>query len=338
MEDFEEFQVEAINKFNKDVNSFYNWKSLSEIEIEVALEEVRAKFEELLTEIEVEFPLEYTDLLFEDKRSIFLDGGIKVVEPLSSAPLIILMLLVFSVLSWIMTDVNLYNFFTRFSNLFTILKRMVKPNWEYIEKVVKVDGWSITGPLIDTIQMSFLGSIIGSAVALPIAIISSSNINKFKPLLIITRLILSVVRTLPVLVYAAIFAYITGFGTVPGVLAITIFTFAIVSKMLYEKIETIDMGAYTAIEATGATKTQAFFRAVIPQIMGSYLSLTLYSFEINIRYAAILGYVGAGGIGILLQDRMNWLRYDDVVVVLLVLFLTVLAIENLSRYLRRRLG
>ena len=93
-----------------------------------------------------------------------------------------------------------------------------------------------------------------------------------------------------------------GFGVLAGTVAIMIFTFAIMSKMLYERIETIDMGAYLAIEATGATKTRAFFTAVIPQIMGTYLSLSLYSFEINIRYAAILGYVGAGGIGVILNN------------------------------------
>jgi phosphonate transport system permease protein len=151
-------------------------------------------------------------------------------------------------------------------------------------------------------------------------------------------LFLSLVRTLPVLIYAAIIAYITGFGTLPGTLAITIFTFAIISKLLYEKIETIDMNAFIALEATGATKTQSFFRAVVPQIMGSFLSLTLYSFEINIRYAAILGYVGAGGIGLLLNDRMQWRQYGDVVVVLIILFVVVLSIETTSRYIRRRLG
>jgi phosphonate transport system permease protein len=108
--------------------------------------------------------------------------------------------------------------------------------------------------------------------------------------------------------------------------------------MLYDKIETIDMNAFLALEAPGATKTQSFFRAVVPQIMGSFLSLTLYSFEINIRYAAILGYVGAGGIGLLLNDRMQWRQYGDVVVVLIILFAVVLSIETTSRYIRRRLG
>jgi phosphonate transport system permease protein len=264
------------------------------------------------------------------RREFVLEDGSIVIQPWSKLPIIIAVLLFFSIVSWIVTDINLYNFFTRFTNFFDILFKMLQPNWSYATKVVR--------PMIDTIQMSLLGSFIGSFLALPIAIISSSNINKFPPLLYAVRLFLSLVRTLPVLIYAAIIAYITGFGTLPGTLAITIFTFAIISKMLYEKIETIDMNAFIALEATGATKTQSFFRAVVPQIMGSFLSLTLYSFEINIRYAAILGYVGAGGIGLLLNDRMQWRQYGDVVVVLIILFVVVLSIETTSRYIRRRLG
>lgn len=112
------------------------------------------------------------------------------------------------------------------------------------------------------------------------------------------------IRTLPVLIYAAILSLAFGFGVFPGTVAIAIFTFGILSKMLYENIETIDLSAYDAIEATGATKSKSFIAAILPQIFPSYLSFSLYSFEINIRFAAILGYVGAGGIGILFDNRM----------------------------------
>ena len=264
------------------------------------------------------------------RKQFVLEDGSFVEEPKSITPIILAVLLACSIVAWYVTRINLYNFFTRFGNFFDILAKMLKPNLSYLAEV--------KGPMIDTIQMSFLGSFLGSIFALPVAILSSSNINKVKPVLWTARIILSVIRTLPVLVYAGIFVFVFGFGTIPGVLAIAVFTFAIMVKMLYEKIETIDMGAFIAIEATGTTKVQAFFTAVIPQIMGSYISLTLYSFEINIRYAAILGYVGAGGIGILLNDRMQWRRYDDVVMVLFVLFISVLTIETVSRELRRRLN
>ena len=291
-----------------------------------------------------------TEIVIEEKkvskrRKFLLKSGTKVIEPYSYTPIIIMILVVASAITSIMVQVDIGMFFRNIGNFFDILIKMFPPNihlnWSglfgpgvffegYLEKV-----WE---PMIDTIQMSLLGSIIGSILALPVALFASSNIIKNKYIVVTVRFILSIFRTLPVLVYALLLTLIFGFGTFAGTVAIAIFTFAIVSKMLYEKIETIDMGAFIAIEATGATKVNSFTAAVLPQIMPNYLSLALYSFEINIRYAAILGYVGAGGIGLLLNDRMNWRRYQDVVVVLIVLLITVVAIESLSRYIRGRLS
>ncbi len=262
-------------------------------------------------------------------RTHTLSDGRLVEEPFSYTPLIIAILYVLSAFSWNVTRINLYNLFTRFSSFFDILWRMREPRWSYFDRAI--------GPLIDTVQMSFIGSLVGALLALPVAFMAASNINKNKTSITIIRFLLSLLRTLPVLVYAAILALAFGFGVFPGAIAIMIFTFGILSKMLYENIETIDLSAYVAIEATGASKPKAFVTAIIPQILPSYLSLSLYSFEINIRFAAILGYVGAGGIGLLFDDRMAWRRYEDVGVLLIMLFVVVFAIESTSRYLRRRL-
>jgi len=237
--------------------------------------------------------------------------------------------LIASLFAWNITQVNLIRMFSRISNFFDILLRMTEPRWSYFERAIN--------PMIDTIQMSFIGSLIGALLALPVAFLSAQNITKNKTVLSSTRFTLSLIRTLPVLVYAAILSLVFGFGVFAGTIAIIIFTFGILSKMLYENIETIDLSAYTAIEATGATKSRAFVTAILPQILPAYLSLSLYSFEINIRYAAILGYVGAGGIGLLFDDRMAWRRYEDVAVLILMLFVVVFTIESISRYLRKRL-
>ena len=108
--------------------------------------------------------------------------------------------------------------------------------------------------------------------------------------------------------------------------------------MLYESIETIDMGAFEAMEALGATKFQAFWGACFPQILPTYLSQCLFSLETNIRAAALLGYVGAGGLGILIQERISLRKYEDLGMVLLALFVVVLIIENTSQFLRRKLS
>lgn len=211
-----------------------------------------------------------------------------------------------------------------------ILGQIFAPAWAYLPKV-----WP---PLVDTVKMSVMGSFIGCTAALPIAVLASSNINRQKWVVAFLRLLLNVVRTLPTLVIASICALIFGLGTFAGTVAITVFTFGIVSKMLYESIETIDMGAFEAMESMGATKAEAFVSAVMPQILPTYLAQCLYSFEINIRAASILGMVGAGGLGILINERVGWRDYNGLGMVLLCLFVTVFLIENLSAYLRSKLS
>lgn len=211
-----------------------------------------------------------------------------------------------------------------------ILGQIFTPTWDYLPKVLP--------PLIDTVKMSVMGSFIGCTLALPFAVLASSNINHKKAVIAMLRLILNVVRTLPTLVIASICALIFGLGTFAGTVAITVFTFGVVSKMLYEAIETIDMGAFEAMESMGATKAEAFVAAVMPQILPTYLAQCLYSFEMNIRAASILGMVGAGGLGILINERVGWRDYNGLGMVLLCLFVSVFIIENLSAYLRSKLS
>ena len=228
------------------------------------------------------------------------------------------------------TQVDLNLFFSNFSNMWRIIKELFQPNFAFFPRMID--------PLLETIKISIAGTLIGSLLAIPFAIFSASNIVKNTFIYTPVRFFMSLIRTIPVLIYAAILMFIVGMGFLAGTMALSIFTFTIVTKMLYESIETIDMLPYEAIESTGATKFQSIRAAVVPQVFGSYLSIVLYNFEINIRSASILGFVGAGGIGLLLNDRIGWRQYKDVGLILLVLFAVVLSIESLSRYLRRRLN
>lgn len=219
----------------------------------------------------------------------------------------------------------------RVPNFFNILEKMVTTlDFAYLGQIVD--------PLIDTVQMAILGTAIGALFSLPVAFLASQNIVKNKTVSGFFKVLLSLVRTFPTLVYAAVLAFVFGYGTLVGVIATSIFTFGIMTKMLYEVIETLDLGSFIAIEATGANKTKAFVAAILPQIMGSFLSFALYNFEINIRASAILGYVGAGGIGILLDENMSWRRYGRIGIIMFALFVVVILIENVSRSLRRRLS
>ena len=261
---------------------------------------------------------------------ITLDNGHTVRRPRSRTPLIVVLLVLAIVWALKMTGFDFAEVIQRFSKLLDLLKKILHPNWEFFPKVIQ--------PLIDTIKMSIMGTVIGCAVALPIAVLASSNINRSSVIVSIFRFILALVRTLPTLVIALVCALIFSLGTFSGTVAIAIFTFGIVAKMLYESIETIDMGPFEAMEALGANKFQAFWSACVPQILPVYLSHSLYCFEMNVRASAILGYVGAGGLGITINERIGWRDYESLGMVLVTLFVVVTFIEFFSAFLRKKLS
>lgn len=261
---------------------------------------------------------------------ITLANGKTVERPRSRMPLIAIALLLAIWWALRMTGFDLSVITTRFSKMLDLLKKIFQPDWSFFPKVIN--------PLLDTIKMSILGTVIGCLLALPIAILSSSNINKNVAVVSVFRFILGLIRTLPTLILAQVCALIFSLGTFAGTVAISIFTFGIVAKMLFESIETIDMGPFEAMEALGANKFQAFWSACVPQILPVYLSHSLYCFEMNIRASAILGYVGAGGLGITINERVGWRDYNGLGMVLLTLFVVVVAIEFFSEHLRKKLS
>ena len=273
--------------------------------------------------------LTWFDKIFKP-QVITLPNGHSTIRRRSRAPIIIALVLLAIVLSLRMTGFDLSIVVKKFDKLLDLMVKLFHPKWSFFGKVVR--------PLIDTIKMSILGTVIGCALALPVAVLSSTNIDKNRVIVSVLRFILALIRTLPTLVIALVCALIFGLGTFAGTLAISIFTFGIVAKMLYESIETIDMGPFEAMEAMGANKFQAFWSACVPQILPVYLSHSLYCFEMNVRASAILGYVGAGGLGITINERIGWRDYEGLGMVLLTLFVVVVIIEFTSEYLRGRLS
>ena len=273
--------------------------------------------------------LTWFDRIFKP-QIITLPNGHSTMRRRSRVPLILLLLLVAIYLSLRMTGFDLKLIINRFDKLLDLFVKLFHPKWEFFNKVI--------GPLVDTIKMSILGTVIGCLLALPIAVLASTNICKSAAIVSVLRFILALIRTLPTLVIALVCALVFGLGTFAGTLAIAIFTFGIVAKMLYESIETIDMGPFEAMEALGANKFQAFWSACVPQILPVYLSHSLYCFEMNVRASAILGYVGAGGLGITINERIGWRDYNGLGMVLLSLFVVVVAIEFFSEYLRKKLS
>lgn len=268
------------------------------------------------------------DRLFKPRRYTLPNGAV-VEEKRSRAPLVILIVLALGALSVHITGFDFGVLVKKGSKFFDILAAMFPPNTGYLSKI-----WQ---PLWDTIKMSFLGSFIGAVLAIPFAVAAASNIVTNRVVVFIVRLFLSLVRTLPTLVCALIATYIFGLGTMAGTCAIAVFTFAYVGKQLFEIIETVNMGPYEAMEALGATRLQAFTTAVFPQVLPTYLSVSLFCLEGNVRYASILGYVGAGGLGLIMNEKIGWREYDSLGMILIVLFVAVMVIEAISHALRKKL-
>ena len=262
-------------------------------------------------------------------RVLELPNGKQILKYRSRAPLWVLAVVFLTALSVKVTGFDMGILAARIREFFVILGEMLPPDWGYLSQV-----WQ---PLFDTIKMSLLGSAIGSLLVVPFAMLASTNIIRSRLVVSAVRLLLSIIRTLPTLVTALIATYIFGLGTLAGTTAIAIFTFAYIGKILYEEIETVDMGAFEAMEAMGATKARAFVSSIVPQVLPSYLSNCLFCFEGNVRYASILGYVGAGGLGLILNEKIGWREYSSVGMILAVLFVTVFIIETISRAARRRL-
>lgn len=259
-----------------------------------------------------------------------LNSGSVMLEKKSRTIPIVIAFIIFSIFSARVTGFKFSTLLKNGHQFNVILGEIFKPNLEYTPSVI--------GPLLDTIKMSFFGSIVGAALSLPFAYLASTNMVSNKIVNWMVRLLFSILRTIPTLVTALIATYIWGLGTLAGTVAIFVFSFSYVGKLTYEQIETVDMGAFEAMISMGYTKVMAFIKAIIPQILSGFLSTSLYNFEGNVRYAAILGYVGAGGLGLLINENINWRDYNRVGTILLLLLITVFIIEQVSSRLRRRLS
>ncbi|WP_019155383.1 phosphonate ABC transporter, permease protein PhnE [Robertmurraya massiliosenegalensis] len=268
------------------------------------------------------------DKIFPPKK-IELSNGKVVLEKRSRTPLILLLVIIAVYYAAQITGFSFEILFKRIYQFFIIISEMLKPNWGYIDGI-----WP---ELMSTLKMSLFGSVAGAIIALPAALLASANIIKNKVIVSICKTVLSLLRTMPTLVTALIATYVFSLPATAGTIAIFLFTISYVGKLMYEAIENVDMGAFEAMESIGMTRIEAFRYAIIPQILPGYLSTSLFCFEGNVRYAAILGYVGAGGIGKLINETIGWRDYSSLGMIVLMLVITVYTIETISEHFRKKL-
>lgn len=156
-------------------------------------------------------------------------------------------------------------------------------------------------------------------------------------IIFLSRTLLNVLRAIPELLWAIIFILIVGLGPFAGVLALALHTGGVLGKLYADVLENVDPGPVESITATGAGRLKVFFYGILPQALPQCLSYTLYRWEMNIRGAAILGFVGAGGIGLLFYKAISLFHTDRVFTLIVVVFLMVNLVDNLSLFLRKRL-
>jgi phosphonate transport system permease protein len=203
------------------------------------------------------------------------------------------------------------------------------PDWGFLPETV--------GPMLETFQMAVIAAFAGCAVALPVAFLASRVTSPNLATYLADRGILSVVRAIPDLLYALIFVAAVSIGPLAGILALFFFNIGVVAKLLSETVDGVDTGPIEATRAAGATGMQTTRWAVLPQVLPNYVAYSLYTFELNIRASTVIGIVGAGGIGTLLNTQRRFFQYDNLAVIVIELFVFVFLIELISIWLRRRL-
>jgi phosphonate transport system permease protein len=185
-----------------------------------------------------------------------------------------------------------------------------------------------------TIQMDIFGTAVSVLIALPLSFFAARTTSFFRPLSVAIKSILNIGRAIPVLVYALIISVGVGLGPPAGAVAITFGTTMALAKLFAEALESISTGPIEAVKASGGNFIQIFVFGMLPQVFPNYISAALYAFEWNIGASAILGIVGAGGLGYDLQNFISFNQSAETGVIIAMLVLTVMLIDYISYRVR----
>jgi phosphonate transport system permease protein len=222
-------------------------------------------------------------------------------------------------------DANPIEFVEGLPNLAIVVEEMLLVEPKYIPTAL----WA----MLETIQMAFIGTMVGFAIALPLSMLAARNLNS-KYVYAPVRALLAAIRTFPSILWAILFVIMVGLGPFAGVLAIIMYTIGFVAKLQYEAIEAIDSDPVDAVSSIGVSKWQLIRYVVIPESAPHLLSQILYMFDYNVRQTSILGLVGAGGIGFYIINYIKFFEYGKAAIFMLVVLVAVLVIDWVSVKIR----
>lgn len=208
-------------------------------------------------------------------------------------------------------------------------REMVPPNFDRFSHWLR--------PLADTLAMSVAGTALAVLLSLPLALLAAPTTTPHPWIGQLARTVLAACRSVPEIILGILFVAAVGFGALPGVLALALHSTGMVGKFYSEAIEHVDLKPLEAAQAAGAGRLQVIFHAVMPQVLPQLADITIYRWEYHFRASAVLGIVGAGGIGFELMAALRLIKYDEVAAILLTVLACVLVVDSLGAALRRRL-
>jgi len=220
--------------------------------------------------------------------------------------------------------------------LFASVGEMPSTFWKLVPKDMTWFTDAVVGDLIETIAIGFAATFLALLVAIPFAFMAASNVAPGRWVYRCARMFLLLVRAVPELVVAVIFVAAIGLGPATGTLALAIGMFGFITKLFADSIEEIRQGPRDGVFATGATRTQEIGTSVVPQVLPALLGNALYVLDVSLRSSTVLGIVGAGGIGFLLNNAARTLKFEVVGGIVLSIFVIVYAIELIASWVRRQ--
>lgn len=208
--------------------------------------------------------------------------------------------------------------------------RMWPPRWGYLPTIV--------APLLETVHIATLGTLAAVVLAVPVAFLAARNTSANGLTWAIGRGILVASRSINTVIWGLLFVAIFGPGAVAGVFAVAARSVGFIAKLIAEAIEEADKGTIEAVRATGAGNLQTWWVAILPQVMPVLIGTTIYRWDINVRESSVLGFVGAGGIGLYLYASINGFIWQQVLLILVAIGAIVMLSEAVSAWVRGRIS
>ncbi len=246
---------------------------------------------------------------------------------------LLLLLVLTVVVGYVIVEIQPVKFFTHFRNAKGIVSGLLHPNFDILT--------SMLFALAESVMLALMATIIAIPFACVLSFFAAQNLMKKhwygRLIYYLNRTIATIFRSIEAIVWAIIFSVWVGIGPFAGMLALMIHSVASLVKLYSEQIESIDNGPVEAIKATGASTLQVWRFAVVPQILGPFLAFTIYRWDINVRMATIVGFVGGGGIGLALQQQQQMLAWRNVGVIMWLIAIVVWVMDIVSAKIREKL-